>query len=70
MFTVADMLKLPIFAGYEIAAGKKGAGKRVRFIDFIEIPDPSGWCRPDTFSFTTGYAFRNNPEQICSIIAS
>lgn len=68
MFTVADMLKLPIFAGYEIAAGKKGAGKRVRFIDFIEIPDPSGWCRPDTFSFTTGYAFRNNPEQICSII--
>jgi len=68
MFTVADMLKLPIFAGSEIAAGKKGAGNRVRFVDFLEIPDPSSWCRPDTFSITTGYAFRNNPEQICHII--
>lgn len=68
MFTVADMLRLPVFAGHEIAAGKNGTGRRVRFVDFIEIPDPSGWCRPDTFSFTTGYAVRNNPEQICRIV--
>lgn len=68
MFTVADMLKLPTFAGYEIAAGKNGTGKCVRFVDFIEVPDVIKWALRDTFYFTTGYAFRESPDQICRLI--
>ncbi len=68
MFTVADMLKLPTFAGYEIAAGKNGMGKCVRFVDFIEVPDVIKWALRDTFYFTTGYAFRESPDQICRLI--
>jgi hypothetical protein len=68
MFTIADMLELNPFKGAKIIAGRSALNSRVRFVDFIEVPDVTKWVLKDAFYFTTGYAFREKPKQICRII--
>ena len=49
MFTVEEMLKLSIFDGAEVLAGENGLSRKVKFIDFIEVPDAYRWLAKDTF---------------------
>jgi DNA-binding PucR family transcriptional regulator len=68
MFTVDDMLKLLIFNGHRLIAGKGGLERRVQSVDFLEVPDSEQWASPNNFTFTTGYAFRDDPGRLCQII--
>ena len=68
MFTVEEMLKLSIFDGAEVLAGENGLSRKVKFIDFIEVPDAYRWLAKDTFKFTTGYAFRETPGMLTELI--
>ena len=68
MFTVEDLLKLSIFDGASVLAGEGGLGRKVKFIDFIEVPDAYRWLAKDTFIFTAGYAFRDTPDALTELI--
>lgn len=68
MFTVEEMLKLSIFDGASVLAGENGLSRKVKFIDFIEVPDAYRWLSKETFKFTTGYAFRETPGMLTELI--
>lgn len=70
MFTVAKMLQLLIFKGHRVLAGKRGLEHRVQSVDFLEVPDPERWGTANSFTFTTGYAFRDTPSRLVQIIES
>lgn len=49
-------------------AGSKGLENEIYFVDSMEIPDLTGWLRPNELIFTTGYSFRHEPTMICRLL--
>lgn len=66
MFTVEEMLKLSIFDGAEVLAGENGLSRKVKFIDFIEVPDAYRW--PKIPSSSPPATLRETPGMLTELI--
>lgn len=67
-FTVERLLQLPVFRGAEIMAGHEGISKEIYYISSVEMPDLTGFLRPNELIITTGYAFRHEPMLLCRLL--
>lgn len=67
-FTIERLLQLPVFHGAEILAGGQGITKEIYYISSMEMPDLTGFLRPNELILTTGYSFRDEPMLLCRLL--
>ncbi|RNB79616.1 PucR family transcriptional regulator [Brevibacillus fluminis] len=67
-FTVERLLQLPVFKGAKVMAGHAGLTNEIYYIDSMEMPDLTGWLRPNELILTTGYSFRHEPMMLCRLL--
>ncbi|GAX91742.1 PucR family transcriptional regulator [Effusibacillus lacus] len=67
-FTVQNLLMLPVLQNAKLLSGAKGIGNEIYYVDILEVPELSGWVRPNEFLLTTGYSFQDNPVAICNLL--
>ncbi|NEW07402.1 PucR family transcriptional regulator [Paenibacillus sp. SYP-B3998] len=63
-FTVTSLLQIPLFRGAEVIGGKNGLSNEILYVDNMEMPDLTGWLRPNELILTTGYSFRHEPSML------
>ncbi|ULL15268.1 PucR family transcriptional regulator [Paenibacillus sp. H1-7] len=63
-FTVKSLLELPLFRNAKLFGGHEGLGNEIYYIDSMEMPDLTGWLRPNELILTTGYSFRHEPKML------
>ncbi|SHI49822.1 PucR C-terminal helix-turn-helix domain-containing protein [Dethiosulfatibacter aminovorans DSM 17477] len=56
------------FSKFEVIAGENGLDREITDIDVFEIPDGLLWLNEGEFSITTGYYFKDNPEDLMSVV--
>ncbi len=66
--TIARALETDCLAGATIVAGRGGIGRSVTRVNVMEVPDILPWVQPEELLLTTGYALRNNPDFLTSLI--
>ena len=55
-----DALNLPALDGARVLAGATGLGRRVRYVNVMEVPDILDWVKPDELLLTTAYPLRDD----------
>jgi len=67
-FTCRDLLLIPNLQGSVVLAGQKGMDRAVTRINVMEVPDVIDYVRSGEFLVTSGFPFRDRPEQLAEII--
>jgi PucR family transcriptional regulator, purine catabolism regulatory protein len=62
------VLALDVLAGSRVLAGRAGLDRPVTRVNVMEVPDVLPYVRPDELLVTTGYALRENPERLGSLV--
>lgn len=70
MTTIGQLLRLPVFSGAVVAAGKEGLDHPVRYVDIAEVPDVRFWINPDVLILTTAYAFHKDAAALLAFMES
>jgi purine catabolism regulator len=65
---VRGVLALDVLAGSRVLAGEAGLDRPVTRVNVMEVPDVLPYVRPDELLVTTGYALRENPEQLGALV--
>ncbi|HHX51532.1 MAG TPA: hypothetical protein GX711_08845, partial [Clostridia bacterium] len=60
IFTVADMMELPVMQGAIILAGRSGLGRRITSATVFDAPDGLKWLKGDEMVITTLYPFKDD----------
>lgn len=68
MFTVRDMLDMPVFWDFRIIAGEKGEGREVTTVSVMDAPDIYEWMKGGEFLITSAYVMREHPEETENLI--
>ncbi len=66
--TVKEALSLNIVNSLKIVGGHKGLDRVIKLVNVIEVPDIMDWLIDGEFLLTTGYSFREYPEQMKTLI--
>lgn|GEM_PF-3567191 len=56
------------FSRFELIAGERGLERTITDIDVMEVPDGVYWTEVGEFVITTGYFFRDNPEELLKMV--
>ena len=67
-FTVERLLQLPVFRGAKVMAGHAGINKEIFYMTSMEMPDLTGFLRPNELIITTGYSVRDEPALISRLL--
>ncbi|WP_168120806.1 PucR family transcriptional regulator [Paenibacillus sp. HB172176] len=67
-FSCRNLLLIPHLQGSVILAGHKGMGRSVTRVNVMEVPDVIDYVREGEFLITSGFPFRDRPEQLAEII--
>lgn len=67
-FRVKDILKLNSLNGVRLVAGSEGLNSIVSNMNVMEVPDVIDWVQPYEFLMTTGYQYRDAPDQFAELI--
>lgn len=67
-FQVNDLCRLTSLNGVIVLSGKDNLEHEVEHINVMEVPDIDNWVQKNEFLMTTGYMFRDNPDQFISLI--
>jgi purine catabolism regulator len=62
------VLELDVLAGSRVLAGEKGLDRPVTRVNVMEVPDVLPYVRQDELLVTTGYALRENPDQLGRLV--
>jgi purine catabolism regulator len=62
------VLGLDVLAGSLVLAGERGLDRPVTRVNVMEVPDILPYVRRDELLVTTGYALRENPERLASLV--
>ena len=62
-FTIKELISAPELAGLRLVAGAKGANNLIRNASVVDCPDGFDWMLPGDFVLSSGYIFRDDPEQ-------
>ncbi len=68
IFTVRELLGIPLLKEARLLAGGKGIQRAVTRVNVMEVPDVISWVRPGEFLMTTGYPFRDEPERLQQLV--
>ncbi|NLL36287.1 MAG: hypothetical protein GX256_02050 [Fretibacterium sp.] len=66
--TVRELLTLPELAEAELIAGEGGLDRPVRSVNVMEAPDIARWLRGGELLLSTGYQFRDEPEDFEDLV--
>lgn len=66
--TVREALSLDIVNRLKIVAGENGLDRVIKLVNVIEVPDIMDWLIDGEFLLTTGYSFREYPDQMNNLI--
>ena len=62
--TVRDLLSVEYFRDFKVVAGKKGLNREIQGVTVADAPDGYRWKSEKELCFTSGYAFKDNPDFI------
>ncbi|HEY2494160.1 MAG TPA: PucR family transcriptional regulator ligand-binding domain-containing protein [Paenibacillus sp.] len=62
--TVNRLLQMPLFQGAKVIGGAEGLSNEIYYVDSMEMPDLTGWLRPNELILTTGYSIRLDPSML------
>ncbi|MDQ0062268.1 PucR family transcriptional regulator [Paenibacillus harenae] len=65
-----DLLSLPIYANAAVVAGREGMSNTVQSITIMDAPDIIHYLKPQELLLTTGYAMKDHPEALLSLVTS
>ncbi|MGG3470038.1 PucR family transcriptional regulator ligand-binding domain-containing protein [Neobacillus pocheonensis] len=65
---ILDLMKIPIFDGANMIAGKKGSHRTVHTVTMMDAPDIIDFVKPNELLVTTGYWFHENPDNLVLLI--
>lgn len=68
--TVRQLLDSPEFAGMELICGSSGLDRVIRSVNVMEAPDISQWLSGGELLLSTGYQFRDRPEELGDLVIS
>ncbi|HET8614743.1 MAG TPA: PucR family transcriptional regulator ligand-binding domain-containing protein [Actinomycetales bacterium] len=63
-----NVLDLDVLSGSRVLAGERGLDRAVTRVNVMEVPDVLPYVRRDELLVTTGYALRENPEQLAALV--
>lgn len=63
MLTIADVLKLEVFAGAECVAGCAGLNKPIAWVHNVGVPDAARWLNGGELVLTTGINMPSDPAE-------
>lgn len=66
--SLKDALQLDCFADATIIAGKSGINRHIKLVNVMEVPDISNWINENELILTTGYPFKDKPEEMETLI--
>lgn len=69
MKRVRDLFIVDVFQEAKILAGHAGLNRRVDTIEITETPDIVHFMAENSLILTTGYAFKDNPQELCQFIS-
>lgn len=67
--SVAELLDLPALAGTRVLAGSAGLDRRIERANVMEVPDITAWVKPRELLITAGYAIRDTPDVLPTLVA-
>ena len=68
--TVTGMLALPVFAGTEVAAGRRGLDRAVTGVNLMEVPDIERFTKAGEMLLTTAYPLRDRVDDLPDLISA
>ncbi|MFD4752936.1 PucR family transcriptional regulator ligand-binding domain-containing protein [Streptomyces sp. NPDC058426] len=68
VLSLRDALALPSLAGARLVAGERGAGRAIRVVNIMEVPDIVRWMRGGEFLLTTAYPVRDDAEALTRLV--
>ncbi|SDI79406.1 PucR family transcriptional regulator [Alteribacillus bidgolensis] len=69
MKKVEDLFILDVFQDAKILAGHSGLIRNVESMEISETPDVLHYLAKNSFLLTTGYAYKDNPRELCQLIS-
>ncbi|MCC5890800.1 MAG: PucR family transcriptional regulator [Alkalibacterium sp.] len=70
MFTIKELIESPDFSYLTLLNTEGDLTREINTIETTETPDVANFLPKHTFLLTTGMAFQDNPEALCSFISS
>ncbi|OME82176.1 hypothetical protein BK120_16025 [Paenibacillus sp. FSL A5-0031] len=65
-----ELLSLPVYANAKILAGHDGMTNSVQSVNIMDAPDIINYLKPQELLLTTGYAMKDQPEALLSLVKS
>jgi len=65
-----ELLSLPIYANAKVLAGHNGMTNSVQSVNIMDAPDIINYLKPQELLLTTGYAMKDQPEALLSLVKS
>src|SRR5215217_3954867 len=66
--SISDLLALPVLQGAQLIAGAVGRHRAVTRVNVMEVPDVLPYVREGELLVTTGYAVRDEPARLASLV--
>src|SRR3954452_23232421 len=65
---LTEVLALPVLQGAQLIAGAGGRHRAVTRVNVMEVPDVLPYVRDGELLVTTGYAVRDEPARLASLV--
>jgi len=69
MKKVEDLFNVDVFKNVKVVAGHKGVTRIVESIEISETPDVINYLAENSLLLTTGFAYKEYPKGLCSLIS-
>lgn len=66
--SVEELLSLDTMGGARLIAGAAGAGRLIRRLNVMSVPNIVGWTKRDEFLLTTGYPLPRDEGRFCRLV--
>jgi purine catabolism regulator len=60
--TVGEALELSPLRALRLVAGEGGLGRRIRFVEVMEVPDIVNWVKEEEFLVTAAFSIKDDPD--------
>ena len=67
--TLEQALSLDVLKNAVVLCGSKNLKNEINFVTVMEVPDICDWVSEGAFLLTTGYPFKDSPEDLSLLIA-
>jgi purine catabolism regulator len=67
---LSELIALPFFTNARIIAGAQGLARNVESVNMMDAPDIIQYLKPNELLLTTGYAMKDHPTSLNTLVAS